>query len=159
MALRFIAVATAGTVVGAQIDEIIEGDPIIIGRDGEADLVLPEPTVSRRHVEVRSSDEGWEIVDLGSRLGTWLNGKKLKAGEGVPFREGEEVEVGIVRVKFLGEREDGGAQDTREIAMELAMGLEMVEIDTALKRPGTGMLAPVIGLAVGFLGLLAAALL
>ena len=159
MALRFIAVATAGTVVGAQIDEIVEGDPVIIGRDGEADLVLLEPTVSRRHVEVRSGDEGWEIVDLGSRLGTWLNGKKLRAGEGAPLREGDEVEMGLFRVKFLGEQEDKPVQDTREIAMELAMELEMVEIETALKRPGAGMFAPVIGLAVGFLSLLAAALL
>ena len=159
MALRFIAVATAGTVVGAQIDEIVEGDPVIIGRDGEADLVLLEPTVSRRHVVVGSVVVGWLFVVVGCRLGTWFNGKTLWGGEGAPLREGDEVEMGLFRVKFLGEQEDKPVQDTREIAMELAMELEMVEIETALKRPGAGMFAPVIGLAVGFLSLLAAALL
>jgi pSer/pThr/pTyr-binding forkhead associated (FHA) protein len=71
MALRFIAVATDGTVAGAQIDEIIEGDPIVIGRDEAVDFVIPEPTVSRRHVEVRATVDGWEIEDLGRLRGSW----------------------------------------------------------------------------------------
>lgn len=158
MALRFIAVATEGTVVGAQIDEIVEGDPIIIGRDEAVDFVLPEPTVSRRHVEVRSVDGGWEVRDLGSRLGTWLNGKKLRAGEGIRMKVGDEMEVGIVRMKFLGECR-GDERDTREIAGDLAMELEVVESETAVGRVEAGMVAPVFGMVAGFLGLLAAVLL
>ena len=158
MALRFLAVATDGTVAGAQIDEIVQGDPIVIGRDETADFVLPEPTVSRRHAEIRSVDEGWEIADLGSRLGTWLNGKKIRAGEGVPFKEGDEVEVGIIRVKFMGEC-SADPRSTREIAGELAREIEMVESETTVERMGSGIYAPVIGLVVGVLFLLAAALL
>ena len=154
MALRFIAIATEGTVAGAQIDEVVEGDSVIIGRDEKADLVLPEPTVSRRHVEVRSADDGWEIVDLGSRLGTWLNGRKLRVGEGVPLREGDEVEMGLFRVMFLGEHEDQPAQDTREIARALA-----IELEEGRERPGALNLPSIFGLLAGFLGLLAAALL
>jgi pSer/pThr/pTyr-binding forkhead associated (FHA) protein len=148
MALRFVAVATGGTVVGVRVEEVIDRDSVVIGRDEGVDLVLPEPTVSRRHAEVRGVGGGWEIEDLGSRLGTWLNGKKLKAGVGVPLRVGDEVEVGIMRIQFLGEEE------TREMAGELAAGLKM-----AGEGRGAGMLAAVIGLAVGMLSLLAALLL
>jgi pSer/pThr/pTyr-binding forkhead associated (FHA) protein len=158
MALRFIAVATDGTVAGAQIDEIIEGDPIVIGRDEAVDFVLPEPTVSRRHVEVRSADDGWEVRDLGSRLGTWVNGKKLRAGEGVPLKAGDEVEVGIVRIMFMGECGEDG-RDTREIAGDLIGELEVVESETAVGWVGAGTIAPVCGMVAGFLGLLAAVLL
>lgn len=154
MALRFMAVATEGTVAGVRVDEIVEGDPVVIGRDEQADLVLPESTVSRRHVEVRSGDDGWEIMDLGSRLGSWLNGKKLRAGEGVPLREGDEVEMGLFRVVFLGEAEHEIPQDTREVAGALALDLEK-----ARERSGTGGLAAGLGLLAGLLGLLAAVLL
>ena len=158
MALRFIAIATDGTVAGAQIDEIIQGDPIIIGRDEAVDFVLPEPTVSRRHVEVRSADEGWEIEDLGSRLGTWLNGKRLRAGEGVPLKAGDEVEVGIVAIKFMGECGEDD-RDTGEIAGELVAELEVVESVTAVGVIESGMVAPVCGMVAGFISLLAAVLL
>ena len=158
MALRFIAVVTDGTVAGAQIDETVEGDPVIIGRDEEVDFVIPEPTVSRRHVEVRSTDEGWEIADLGSRLGTWVNGKKIRTGEGISFKAGDEVEVGIVRILFMGECK-GDERDTREIAGDLAREIKVVESETGVVRVGDGMIAPVFGLAAGLLSLLAAVLL
>ena len=158
MALRFIAVATDGTVAGAQIDEIVQGDPVIIGRDEAADFVLPEPTVSRRHAEVRSTDEGWEIEDLGSRLGTWVNGRRIRAGEGVPFKVGDEVEVGIVRILFVGEC-GGDERDTREIAGELVREIEVIESETGVMRAGAGMIAPVCGMVAGLISLLAAVLL
>jgi len=158
MALRFIAVATDGTVAGAQIDEIVEGDPIVIGRDEAVDFVLPEPTGSRRHVEVRSVDGGWEVVDLGSRLGTWVNGRKLRAGEGVPIKVGDEMEVGIVAIKFLGECKEAG-RDTREIAGDLVRELEVVESETAVGRVGDGVIAPLFGMVAVFFSLLAAILL
>ncbi len=166
MALRFMAVARSGTVAGVQVDEVVEGDPIVIGRDEGVDLVLPEPTVSRRHVEVRSVDGGWEIVDLGSRLGSWLNGRRLREGEGVPLREGDEVEMGLFRVVFLGEVQPRPPQGTREVARELARELEAGRragwihyAETARERLGVVRLAAVAGLSAGILGLLAAALL
>lgn len=158
MALRFIAVATDGTVAGAEIDEIIEGDPVVIGRDEKADFVLAEPTVSRRHVEVHSTDDGWEVEDLGSRLGTWLNGRRIRAGVGVPIRVGDEMEVGIVAIKFLGEC-GGEFRDTREIAGDLARELEVVESETLVGRVEYGIVAPVCGILAGILSLLAAVFL
>jgi ABC-type multidrug transport system ATPase subunit/ABC-type multidrug transport system permease subunit len=46
-----------------------------IGRSADNDLVVPDLTVSRNHAELRAGGDGtYEIVDLGSHNGTYLNG-------------------------------------------------------------------------------------
>jgi hypothetical protein len=53
-----------------------EGE-IVVGRSRSCDVVLAEPTVSRRHVELRALDGSWLAVDLGSTNGTWLLGRRI----------------------------------------------------------------------------------
>jgi ABC-type multidrug transport system ATPase subunit len=49
-----------------------------IGRIPDNDLVLPDLDVSRHHAELRKSPTGrYEIVDLGSHNGTFVNGQKV----------------------------------------------------------------------------------
>lgn len=48
-----------------------------VGRDESADIVSTDPAVSRRHAEIRSVAGGWEVVDVGSTLGTWVNGRRI----------------------------------------------------------------------------------
>lgn len=44
-----------------------------IGRDPTCELTLDEPSVSRRHAELRAHEGGqFEITDLGSSNGTWV---------------------------------------------------------------------------------------
>jgi two-component system, NtrC family, response regulator GlrR len=43
-----------------------------VGTDSGSDLVLTDPTVSRRHVELERVGEGYRVRDLGSRNGTLL---------------------------------------------------------------------------------------
>jgi ABC-type multidrug transport system ATPase subunit len=50
-------------------------DGLILGRAPEADIVLPHPSVSRRHLEIRRKARGWTAEDLGSKSGTFLNGR------------------------------------------------------------------------------------
>src|SRR5581483_1007840 len=58
-------------------------DPVTIGRDPENSLTIEGPDVSRRH---------WRIVDLGSKNGTFLNGKPI-VGPG-PLRLADKLAVG-----------------------------------------------------------------
>lgn len=69
---------------GCHKDSLIElRDPLTFGRDSNFAMVsFPEryTTVSQRHCVIRYQN-GWRIWDMHSRNGTYLNGKKLEAGE------------------------------------------------------------------------------
>ena len=53
----------------------ITREPIVIGRLSTNDVVLADSNVSRRHAELRKTDEKWTLVDLGSTNGSLVNGK------------------------------------------------------------------------------------
>ena len=51
-----------------------------IGRIPDNNLVLPDLDVSRHHAELRASPTGnYEIVDLGSHNGTYVNGRRVSS--------------------------------------------------------------------------------
>lgn len=54
-----------------------EDEPIIrIGRATDNHVVLYSAVVSRRHVELRRKDDGWEIINIGAN-GTYLDGERI----------------------------------------------------------------------------------
>jgi len=78
----------------------------VIGRGDEADIVLDDPGVSRRHAEIRVTTDGPHLVatlrDLGSTNGTFVDGERVGA---VQLVEGSSVTVGRTRATFRsGER-------------------------------------------------------
>ena len=66
---------------------------LVIGRDSDADLCVPHPSVSRHHARVRFSPE-LSIEDLGTVNGTRVGGRLLAKGERAPVLPGAIVEVG-----------------------------------------------------------------
>jgi len=69
---------------------------LLVGRDDSADIQPKSKLVSRQHAEILLTDQGWEIVDLGSANGTFVNGKqidreKLVKGNLVRFADEEYV--------------------------------------------------------------------
>lgn len=82
-------IATQGPLAGALYSFV---DACLIGRDPSADVVLAEPTASRRHTEIRPRrDGGFVVRDLDSHNGTYLNGKRVKEG---PLKDGDTLTVG-----------------------------------------------------------------
>ena len=52
--------------------------PSAAGRHSEADLRMPLPDVSRRHCRFVHSQAGWELIDLGSLNGVYVNGARVE---------------------------------------------------------------------------------
>ncbi len=71
---------------------------VVIGRSSDADVHLPDSSVSRRHAEVRPVGNGYAVVDVGSTNGTRVNGNRL-TGEH-PLAQGDSISVGDVQLHF-----------------------------------------------------------
>jgi DNA-binding NtrC family response regulator len=56
----------------------VEVDPLVIGRDGGANIVVPDPEVSAFHCELRAVSEGVLVKDLGSTNGTFLGAVRVR---------------------------------------------------------------------------------
>ncbi len=74
------------------------GASLCIGRTPSADLVLPLPTVSRRHARIFTADGLHWLEDLGSTQASRLNGERLVASR--PLRAGDEIDIGGVRLRY-----------------------------------------------------------
>jgi len=82
--------------------QVLDGPRAVIGRSDEAECVLRDPNVSRRHAELRQGAGGeWEIFDLGSTNGIKVNGRRASS---VRLREGDQVTVGTTTFRFSLER-------------------------------------------------------
>jgi neutral peptidase B len=85
------------TVAGAKLRDAADG--LIIGRSPEqADLVIADQSVSRKHARLRLKGSDLAIEDLDSANGTVVDGRVIKAGRPVPLDPGGEVELGAVRL-------------------------------------------------------------
>lgn len=81
-------------------------ESIIIGREDGVDVLIDNPSVSRRHAEIRLAEQGWVVEDLGSSNGTFIRGAKIRGPH--PIGLGDEIGFGkftIVFGKALGEGE------------------------------------------------------
>jgi pSer/pThr/pTyr-binding forkhead associated (FHA) protein len=67
------------------------GDTLVVGRAGDADVVLADPTVSRHHASLSAQGETAIVEDLQSSNGTYVNGEQV----GQPRRVGAGDVIGL----------------------------------------------------------------
>ena len=77
--------------VGAPIE--IQGERALVGRDPTADIVVNDPSVSRRHAVVERRAEGWAVFDQRSANGTWLDNVRI---EQALLQPGQQLRLGAV---------------------------------------------------------------
>ena len=94
-------------VVVSQIDGYrvfeINKERVVIGRGEDADLMLPNISVSRHHAEVSIKGNQAYIKDLDSSNGTVLNGKRVESAE---LSSGDEIVLGKFHLAYMGDGAD-----------------------------------------------------
>jgi hypothetical protein len=66
----------------------------LVGRAPPCALRISERFVSARHAILRWTGERWELKDLGSRNGTFLDGRKIRSGEDHAAPKGAKIAFG-----------------------------------------------------------------
>ncbi|MDX2920750.1 FHA domain-containing protein [Streptomyces sp. NE06-03C] len=100
-----------------------------IGRDAGNDLVIDDLAVSRHHAELRALADGtYEIVDLGSHNGTFLNGQPVARG---PVGPGDIVGIGHSAFCLVGDSLQEFV-DTGEVS------LDVQDLEVTVGRAGKG---------------------
>jgi Domain of unknown function (DUF4388)/FHA domain len=72
-------------------------DAYTIGRHRNNDIVISDPKVSSFHARIDRSPEGYVLVDLKSRNGSYVNGKRIETGL---LKTGDEVRMGTARLAY-----------------------------------------------------------
>lgn len=57
--------------------------------------------LSRRHAAIRRTQDGYEVLDLGSINGTWLNDERLVAHKSYPLTSGSHLRLGQMQLFVL----------------------------------------------------------
>ncbi|MEJ4112556.1 oxoglutarate dehydrogenase inhibitor Odhl [Corynebacterium kroppenstedtii] len=73
------------------------------GRHPDSDIFLDDVTVSRRHAEFRKNGNQFEVVDVGSLNGTYVNREPKNSSE---LSNGDEIQIGKFRLVFLNGQKD-----------------------------------------------------
>ena len=71
---------------------------VILGRSSEADILVDDTGVSRKHLEIRTENGTSRAIDLGSTNGSFVNGQKVQ-GEAV-LTDGSAIAMGRTRIIF-----------------------------------------------------------
>src|SRR3954467_2402176 len=77
--------------------ELLGSGGAVLGRSREADVIVEDPNVSRRHAEVRPSGGSWIVRDLGSTNGVKVNGRRLDPAHPQSLKRGDVIELGTAR--------------------------------------------------------------
>lgn len=77
MATEIQVTSQAFLLIGGSTVFLLEKPTTKIGRSFDNDLIFKYPQISRKHAEIRQNKRGFEIVDMNSTGGTYVNGIKI----------------------------------------------------------------------------------
>ena len=72
-------------------------EQIVIGRSGDAQLTIDDPSVSPLHAVIENREGKYYISDLGSESGTFINDEKVLEKE---IDSGQEAKIGDFSIQF-----------------------------------------------------------
>jgi DNA-binding NtrC family response regulator len=109
----------------------------VLGRDPSCDLAVPDTALSRRHLRVAPTADGWEAEDMGSRNGTRLNDQPLTRAR---LRDGDRLQVGRSVFRF-------DDTDAPPVLAEVAADTTVLAAEAGPGEVGAGDLPALLALA------------
>ncbi len=93
-----------------------------VGRTDDNDIVIDHRSLSRTHCKLVREDNGeWRVIDMQSANGLMVNGESYAQ---VTLRRGDVLELGHVKLKFVGPTDDVAlpSASTSNVTLETASG-------------------------------------
>jgi predicted component of type VI protein secretion system len=75
---------------------VVDADEALVGRETNCNVVVPHPSVSRRHALLKRKQDVFFVVDQGSANGTFVDSKRVVDA---PLREGSVLRFGSASFK------------------------------------------------------------
>ena len=100
-----------------------------IGRANDTDIRIDHPTVSSHHAQIRKISGGFELIDLGSTNGTFVNGQRISACR---LRISDRVVLGAAQFVFDGERMEQQSDGSRVRISCRGLRVEAKDFDTGM---------------------------
>jgi len=81
---------------GRVVQSLRLGGEVVLGRDQDCTVALADRRASRRHAVIRPADGGFEVEDMESTNGTFVNGTKLERPRGIVV--GDTIAIGETNI-------------------------------------------------------------
>lgn len=82
---------------GAAVD--VRAERVVLGRDPAVDIVLNDPSVSRRHAVIERRGVFWVVLDQQSANGTWIDDRRVTEAA---LESGQRLRLGAVAFTVSG---------------------------------------------------------
>lgn len=82
---------------------LLTKEKMLLGRELNTDICIPETSISRRHSEFVMTENGVAVMDLGSTNGTFVNDNRLEAQVACLLNDGDHIRCGNTLFKFVRE--------------------------------------------------------
>ncbi len=73
---------------------------VTLGRGHACDVELEDGTLSQLHCVFLHGPDGWQVEDVGSTNGTWVDGTRLARGKTMPLVDGTRIQAAQVMLTF-----------------------------------------------------------
>jgi diguanylate cyclase (GGDEF)-like protein len=88
----FLIMISAKSAAGIGRMHKLDKSEVVLGRSSECQFQVDDDGISRRHAKVCLSPDGqFQVVDLGSTNGTYLNGTRVDAAA---LKDGDKIQIG-----------------------------------------------------------------
>jgi signal transduction histidine kinase/pSer/pThr/pTyr-binding forkhead associated (FHA) protein len=110
----------------------LTGPQLDIGRDSSNPVRLNDTEVSRRHARLEEAEGGYQVRDVGSVNGTFVNSQKI--AQATRLQAGDRIQVGQTQLVYSTGRGDG-QQPITELAAQISLISEQTaELPSAIVK-------------------------